>query len=73
MLYNRLFFYCHFLVKEEFMLKTKIFGFVLMLGLAAVLGACEPGTEPETPPATPTPGEPTDGATPAPAPGTNPQ
>ncbi|MDB9446101.1 hypothetical protein [Anabaena sp. CS-542/02] len=55
------------------MLKTKIFGFVLMLGLAAVLGACEPGTEPETPPVTPTPGEPTDGATPAPAPGTNPQ
>ena len=56
------------------MLKTKIFAVVLMLGLATVLGACEPGTEPETPPATPTPGEPTDGATPTPpAPPTNPQ
>lgn len=58
------------------MLKTKIFAFVLMLGLATVLGACEPGTEPETPPATPTPtpSEPTDGATPTPpAPPTNPQ
>jgi hypothetical protein len=50
-------------------MKTKIFGFVLMLGLAAVLGACEPGPEEPagTPPAaTPAPGEPTDGATPAP-------
>ncbi len=54
-------------------MKTKIFGFVLMLGLAAVLGACEPAPQPsEAPPASPAPGEPTDGATPAPTPGTTP-
>ncbi|GAX37588.1 hypothetical protein NIES3585_36330 [Nodularia sp. NIES-3585] len=50
-------------------MKTKIFGFVLMLGLAAFLGACEPETPPgEAPPAAPAPGEPTDGATPDSAP-----
>ena len=65
------------------MLKTKILGLVLMLGLATVLGACEPGTESggETPSVTPAPGEPTDGggtpspaptATPAPTPGSTP-
>ena len=58
-------------------MKTKIFGFVLMLGLAAVLGACEPGPEPgtqpdEAPPAAPAPGEPNDGVPPAPAPDTTP-
>ncbi len=55
-------------------MKRKIFGFVLTLGLATVLGACEP-TPPEpteAPPAAPAPGEPTDGATPAPAPDTTP-
>ncbi|HYW21406.1 MAG TPA: hypothetical protein VE956_19320 [Nodularia sp. (in: cyanobacteria)] len=52
------------------MLKTKILGLVLMLGLATVLGACESGSEPggEAAPVTPAPGEPTDGATPSPAP-----
>ena len=54
-------------------MKRKIFGFVLTLGLATVLGACEPTPEPtEAPPAAPAPGEPTDGDTPAPAPDTTP-
>ncbi len=54
-------------------MKTRIFGFVLMLGLAAVLGACEPETPPtETPPAAPAPGEPTDGGTPEQTPDTTP-
>ncbi|WP_414528071.1 hypothetical protein [Nodularia chucula] len=54
-------------------MKTKIFGFMLMLGLAAFLGACEPQPG-ETPPATApaAPGEPSDGATPAPAPDSTP-
>lgn len=54
-------------------MKTKIFGFALMLSLAAVLGACDTGTNDPagTPPATtPAPGEPTDGVTPAPTPAT---
>ncbi|MGJ5632954.1 hypothetical protein [Nostoc sp. CALU 1950] len=40
-------------------MKTKIFGFALMLSLAAILGACEGGGGPS--PSTPAPtGEPTD-------------
>lgn len=43
-------------------MKIKIFGFALLLGLAAALGACEGGTN--TPNTTTTPGEPADtGAT----------
>lgn len=44
-------------------MKIKIFGFALLLGLAAALGACEGGTDtPNT--TTTTPGEPADtGAT----------
>ncbi len=53
-------------------MKTKIFGFALMLSLAAVLGACETGTEPTGTPTPAAPGEPTDGATPAPTPATTP-
>ncbi|PLZ06070.1 hypothetical protein [Fischerella thermalis] len=47
-------------------MKIKIFGFALLLGLAAALGACEGGTDtPNT--TTTTPGEPADtGATTAP-------
>lgn len=49
-------------------MKGKIFGFVLMLGLAAFLGACEPDPQPGEvpPPAAPAPGEPIDGQPPAP-------
>ncbi|MEA5581781.1 hypothetical protein VB620_10580 [Nodularia harveyana UHCC-0300] len=56
------------------MMKTKIFGFILMLGMAAVLGACEPAPQPDaTPEAPPAPGEPSDGAaTPDPAPESTP-
>ncbi|ABA24215.1 conserved hypothetical protein [Trichormus variabilis ATCC 29413] len=45
-------------------MRTKIFGFALMLSLAAFLGACEGGGGDQTTPAT---GEPTDtgAATPA--------
>ena len=49
-------------------MKTKIFGFALMLSLAGFLGACEGTPDPGATPAA-TPGEPADtgAATPAPA------
>jgi hypothetical protein len=54
-------------------MKTRIFGFILMLGMVGILGACQPSTQPEVTPATPTPGgEPTDSATPTPTPGSTP-
>ncbi|MBW4689501.1 hypothetical protein [Nostoc sp. MG11] len=48
-------------------MKTKIFGFALMLSLAAILGACEGTNEPAGTTTTPgAPGEPADtGSTPA--------
>jgi hypothetical protein len=53
-------------------MKIKIFGFALLLGLAAALGACEGGGGDTTAPTTPG-GEPADtGATPATTPATTP-